>query len=92
MTMAPTIGPNTVPKPADQRHQHDLAGHGPVDVGERGELEDDRLGRAGKAGERRREHEDHQLVLVGAVAERDGAGLVVADRLADLAEGRVDDA
>ena len=70
----------------------DLAGHAPIDVGERGQLKDDRLGRAGEAGEAGGEHEDHELVVAGAIAERDGARLVLADRLQHLAEGRVDDA
>ena len=60
-------------------------------VGERGELEDDRLGPAGERRQRRREHESEDLVLIGLVAERDRAWLVLADRLEHLAEGRVDD-
>jgi hypothetical protein len=77
---------------AEQRHQHHLARHRPVHVGQRGELEDERLGGAGQAGQRGRQHEGQQLVAVGVVAERDGARLVLADRLQHLAEGRVDDA
>jgi hypothetical protein len=38
---------------AQQRHQHHLAGHVPVHVGQRGELEHQRLGGAGQAGQRR---------------------------------------
>ena len=41
---------------------------------------------------RRRQHEGEQLVAVDVVAERDGARLVLADRLEHLAKGRMDDA
>ena len=61
-------------------------------VGERGELEHQGLGRARHAGERGREHEGEQLELGHVVAERHRARLVLADRLEDLAEGRVDGA
>ena len=36
-----------------ENDQHDLARHRPVNVGERGELKNDRLGRSSRAGERR---------------------------------------
>ena len=77
---------------AEQRHQHDLAGHAPMHVGQRRELEHQRLRRAGQACQRGREDEGQQLVAVDVVAERDRARLVLADRLQHLAEGRVDDA
>lgn len=38
---------------AEKRHQDDLAGHLPADVGQRRELEDERLQTAGKPGKRR---------------------------------------
>src|SRR6266536_1673477 len=60
---------------SQQRHQHDLARHRPVHVGERGELEHDRLRGAGEPGERGRQHEREQLVALGVVAERDRARL-----------------
>ena len=44
------------------------------------------------AGEARGQHEGRQLVVLRAVAERDGARLVLADGLQHLPEGRVDDA
>ena len=91
MTKAPAMGPNTVPMPPTKRHEHHLARHRPMHVRQRGQLEDQRLGRAGDAGQRRRQHEDGELVLVDAVAERHRAGLVVADRLQHLPERRVDD-
>jgi hypothetical protein len=46
----------------------------------------------GEPGERGRQHEGGELVALRAVAERDRARLVVADRLQHLPEGRVDDA
>src|SRR5688500_12105578 len=55
---------------AEQRHQHHLARHGPVHIGERGELEHERLGRAREPGERAREHVGEQLVARGVVAQR----------------------
>src|SRR3546814_1276759 len=60
---------------------HDLARHGPVDVGEGDELEHQRFGRPGEARQRRRHHEDRQLIAIHPVAQRDRARLVVADRL-----------
>ena len=77
---------------ADQRHQHDFAGHRPVHVGQRGVLRDEHLQRAGEAGQRRRQDEGEQLVVVGLVAERNGARLVLADGLQHLAERRIDGA
>ena len=41
---------------------------------------------------KQRQHEGDQLVVVGAVAERGGARLVLADRLQHLAERRMHDA
>ena len=62
MTMkAPDHRPEHGAEPADQRHQHHLARHRPVDVGERGDLQHDRLGRAGEPRERRRQHEGESL-------------------------------
>ena len=46
----------------------------------------------GEPREARRQHEGRELVVLRAVAQRDGARLVLADRLQHLAEGRVDDA
>src|SRR5439155_6960389 len=45
---------------------------------------------ARQPGERRREYEGDELVVLGAIAERDGARLVLAHGLQDLAERRVD--
>ena len=92
MTAAPAIGPNTVPMPPTSVISTTSPDIGQLHVGQRGELEHDRLRRPGKAGERRREHEHGELVLGGAVAERDGARLVVPDRLQHLTEGGMDDA
>ena len=58
---------------ADQRHQHDLARHAPMHVGERGVLRDEHFQRAGKARKRAREDEGEKFVLIGLVAERDRA-------------------
>jgi hypothetical protein len=72
---------------ADQGHQDDVARHRPMHVGQRGELKDDGLGRAGDAGQGRRDDEDDELVAVDRIAERYGSGLVFPDRLEDMAEG-----
>jgi hypothetical protein len=64
MMKAPTTGPDGA-EAADQRHQHDFAGHRPVHVGERNVLRHEHLQRSGKARERARKDEDQQLVLVG---------------------------
>src|SRR6266850_2842765 len=77
---------------ADQRHQHDLSGHRPVHVGERGILRHEHLERAGKARQRAGEDVGEQLVLIGLVAERDRPLLVFPDRLQHLAERRIDGA
>ncbi|MNQ28018.1 hypothetical protein D3C85_412870 [compost metagenome] len=77
---------------AEQGHQDHLAGHVPVGVGQRGQLEHHGLGRPGQAGEGRRDDEGQQLVGVDVVAQRDRPRLVVADRLEHLAVGRVDGA
>src|SRR6185369_9903092 len=76
---------------AEERHQDDLAGERPVRVRQRREAEHQRLERAAQARQRRRQDEGEQLVAVDVVAERDGARLVLADRLEHLAVGRVDD-
>src|SRR3954447_13289421 len=77
---------------ADQRHQHDFAGHRPVHVGERGVLRHEHLQRAGETGQRAGEDEGEHLVLIGLVAERDRALFVLADRFEHLAERRIDGA
>src|SRR5271169_5993243 len=77
-------------EPADEGHQHDPARHRPLDVGQRGELEDERLQRPGEAGQPRGENKDDELVMISVIAERDRARLVFADRLDHLAERRVD--
>src|SRR3979411_868550 len=77
---------------ADQRHQHDFARHRPVHVGERGILGNEHLQRAGKARQRSGQDIGEQLVLIGLVAERDRARLVLADRFQYLTERRVDGA
>ena len=59
-------------------------------VGKRLELEHERLGRASEARERAGDHERQQLVLVHVIAQRERPGLVLADRLEHLAEGRMD--
>ena len=45
-----------------------------------------------RPGERGGKHERRQLEAIGAVSQRDGARLVVANRLEHLPEGRMDDA
>src|SRR5258705_5032623 len=75
---------------AEQRHEHHLAGHRPVHVGERRKLEDQGFRRAREARERRRKYEGKKLVLLGAVPERDRSWFVLPDGLQDLAERRVD--
>src|SRR5262245_54264346 len=82
----PHYRPEQGAEPADQRHQDHLAGHRPVDVGQRGELENQRLGRARDAREGRREHEGEELEAIGLVAERDRARLVLPDRLEHFPE------
>ena len=76
--------------PADQCHQHDLARHRPIDIGEGGKLKHERLCRPGEPRQGRRQDKGEQFVLLRAIAERNGARLVLADRLQHLAEGRVD--
>ena len=51
---------------ADQRHQDDFAGGGPMHVGQGGALRDDRLGRAGQSRQRGGQHESHELVTFDA--------------------------
>ena len=63
-----------------------------MDVGERGELEDERLGSAGEAGDSRGDHEGDQLVVIRLVPERNRPRLVLADGGQHLAERRVDGA
>ena len=77
---------------AEQGHQDHLAGHVPVRIGERGQLEHHGLGRPRQAGQRRRDDEGQQLVRIDVVAERHRARLVLADRLEHLAVGRMDGA
>src|SRR4051812_26893882 len=77
---------------ADQRHQHDFARHRPVHVGERGVLCHEHFQRTGEAGDGAGEDIGQELVLVGLVTERNRPRLVLADRLQDLAEWRVDGA
>jgi hypothetical protein len=72
---------------AEQGHQHDLARHVPIHVGERGELEHQHLGRAGQPREPRRQDESQQLEALDVIAERKRARLVLADRFQHLAEG-----
>ena len=62
----------------------------PVHVGQRRDWNTSALVAAGEPGQRRRQHEGQQLVVVDVVAERDGARLVLADRLQHLAERRMD--
>ena len=61
-------------------------------VRERGELEHQRLGRAGKTGDRARQDIGGELVAIGVVPQRERAWLVLADRLEHLPERRVHDA
>src|SRR6202008_2523180 len=77
---------------ADQGHQNDVAGHRPMHIGQRGELKDNGLGRAGKAGQGSRQDEDDELVAIDRIAERYGARLVLPDRLEDMTERRMDEA
>ena len=76
--------------PADQCHQHDLPRHRPIDIGQGGELKHERLCRPGEPRQGRRQDKGEQFVLLRAIAERNGARLVLADRLQHLAEGRID--
>src|SRR5208282_730840 len=76
---------------AQERHQYDVARHRPVHVGERGELKDQCFQRTGQSRQCRGEHESDELIAFDVVAERDGALLILADRLENLAERRVDD-
>ena len=57
-----------------------------------GEVEQERVERAGQAGEGARDHEGGQLVAPHVVADEAGALLVLADALQHAAEGRVHDA
>src|SRR6266496_1600345 len=78
------------PHPAEERHQHDLAGHVPVHVGERLGLEHHRLERSGEPRERGRDDEGEQLVPVDVVPERQRARFVLPDRAEHVPERRVD--
>src|SRR5437764_5645078 len=49
---------------ADQGHQHYLARHRPMHVGERGELKHQRLERSRQSRQCRREHESNELVVI----------------------------
>ncbi len=60
-------------------------------VGQGGKLEDLAFGRAGQPRQRRRQREHDQLVAIDLIAQRNGARLVLADRLQDLAKGRMHD-
>ena len=61
-------------------------------VGQGGDAEHQSLGAARDAGQAAGQHEGDQLVVVGAIAERGRAWLVLADALQHLAEGGMDDA
>src|SRR4029450_9587742 len=83
MMKAPITGPMMVPSPptsAISRTSPDIAGLTSVSGG------------TCRTGERGREHEAPQLVAVGLVTQRQGALLVVADRLQHLPERRMDEA
>src|SRR3546814_11915323 len=67
-----------------------LAGGHPMHVGQGREAEYHRLDGAGQPREGRRKDEGGELVLIDAVAQRNGAWLVVADRLQHLPEGGMD--
>src|SRR5258708_17064856 len=62
-----------------------------MDVSQRGELKDDRLGAAGQAGQRRGQHEGNQLVLVRLVTEGNRPWLVLSDCLEHLAKRGMND-
>src|SRR5580698_19051 len=79
-------------KPAKQRHQQHVARHRPVHVGERGELEHQRLHRAGQPRERRRQDKGDELIALSAKPERHTARLVLAYGFENFAERRIDDA
>ena len=92
MMKAPATGPNTVPSPPTSA----ISTTSP-DIGQSTSVSEAicstiALVEPARPGKRRREHEGHQLVAVGLVAERNRARLVLADRLQHLAERRMDDA
>src|SRR5437016_494292 len=64
----------------------------PIDIGERCDVGYETFEPSRQSGQRSREHEDENLVVVHAIAERDGTLLVVADRMQDFAERRMHDA
>ena len=72
---------------AQQRHQNHLPRHVPAGITQRGELEHQRLGRSRQACQPRRQHEGHQLVGIGVIAQRDGARFILADGLQHLTKG-----
>ena len=63
---------------ADEGHQHHLARGLPLHVAERGEAENQGLGRAGQARQPGGEHEGEQLVALDLVAEGQRPRLVLA--------------
>lgn len=65
--------------PADQGHQDNLAGHGPVGINQRGQMKHQRLGPARKPGQGRRDDEGHQLVALHLIPERDHPLFVLSD-------------
>ena len=89
---APTNGPKNVPGAAQQRHDDDLAGGGPVQRLDRHDGEAQRVERAGQPAEQRVEDEGQVLDARDVVAAGGGAVAVLADRLQHGAERRVEDA
>ena len=85
-------GPEDRAEASQKGHEHHLARHGPVDVGQRRELEDDGLGAAGESRQRAGQHEGQKLVALGGVAQGHGPRLILPDCLEHLPERRVDDA
>ncbi|MNI99597.1 hypothetical protein D3C73_1587120 [compost metagenome] len=61
-----------------------------MDVGQRRKAKHQRFHRSRQSRQRGRQHEGHQLEAVCTVAQRDGATLVLLDRLEELAKRGTD--
>jgi hypothetical protein len=85
-------GADEAPHAAHERHRDDLAGHRDVERLRVGEVEQERVEGAGEPAEGARDDERGELVALDVVADEARPRLVLADRLEDPPEGRVDDA
>src|SRR5438132_2474666 len=80
------------PGAAEQRHDDDLPRRRPVERLDRDDVEPEGVERAGEPREERGKDERQELDAADVIAARGGALAVLADRLEDGAEGRVENA